>query len=72
MVTGDNKLTAYAIAKECGIIEADDKTSIVIEGPDFMDKIGGIVIFFYIIFRFARSVKQSFATVQETENLLKK
>jgi len=43
MVTGDNKLTAYAIAKECGIIEADDKTSIVIEGPDFMEKIGGIV-----------------------------
>lgn len=43
MVTGDNKLTAYAIAKECGIIEADDKNSIVIEGPDFMEKIGGIV-----------------------------
>lgn len=37
MVTGDNKLTAHAIAKECGIIDPEDKTSIVIEGPDFME-----------------------------------
>eukprot|EP01116_Phalansterium_solitarium_P021866 TRINITY_DN6997_c0_g1_i2.p1 TRINITY_DN6997_c0_g1~~TRINITY_DN6997_c0_g1_i2.p1 ORF type:complete len:1194 (-),score=489.40 TRINITY_DN6997_c0_g1_i2:187-3768(-) len=33
MVTGDNKLTAAKIARECGIIERDD--DVVIEGPDF-------------------------------------
>ncbi|RDA92486.1 hypothetical protein CP533_6420, partial [Ophiocordyceps camponoti-saundersi (nom. inval.)] len=32
MVTGDNKLTAQAIAKECGILQAH---SVVMEGPDF-------------------------------------
>ncbi|KAG6040067.1 hypothetical protein E4U41_001486 [Claviceps citrina] len=32
MVTGDNKLTAQAIAKECGILQAD---SVVMEGPHF-------------------------------------
>ena len=36
MVTGDNKLTARAIAKECGIIEAGDPNSIVMEGHEFI------------------------------------
>ncbi|KAH7312331.1 hypothetical protein B0I35DRAFT_480794 [Stachybotrys elegans] len=32
MVTGDNKITAQAIARECGILQPD---SIVMEGPEF-------------------------------------
>lgn len=32
MVTGDNKLTAQAIAEDCGILQPD---SLVLEGPDF-------------------------------------
>ncbi|KAI0441457.1 putative calcium P-type ATPase [Xylaria telfairii] len=32
MVTGDNKLTAQAIAKECGIL---DEKGVVMEGPEF-------------------------------------
>lgn len=32
MVTGDNKLTAAAIAKECNIIDKNDNKSIVMEG----------------------------------------
>ncbi|KAJ1324930.1 putative calcium P-type ATPase [Microdochium nivale] len=32
MVTGDNKLTARAIAKECGILDED---GVVMEGPEF-------------------------------------
>ena len=38
MVTGDNKITAIAIAKECGIISSahsDDGEEIVMEGPEF-------------------------------------
>ena len=43
MVTGDNKLTAKAIALECGIIDPNDQNSIVIEGTDFINQIGGVV-----------------------------
>ncbi|KAL4476839.1 hypothetical protein ABPG72_010676 [Tetrahymena utriculariae] len=45
MVTGDNKDTARAIAKECGILtSADDSNPYsVLEGPDFIQKIGGVV-----------------------------
>jgi Ca2+ transporting ATPase len=43
MVTGDNKLTATAIAKECNIVEAGDNLSIVMEGMDFIEKIGGVI-----------------------------
>jgi Ca2+-transporting ATPase len=32
MVTGDNKVTAQAIAQECGILRAD---SVIMEGPEF-------------------------------------
>ena len=38
MVTGDNVITAVAIAKECGIVQTgpnDDGEDIVMEGPDF-------------------------------------
>ena len=44
MVTGDNKVTAMAIAKECKII--DEKFGInqdsVLEGPEFYERMGGL------------------------------
>jgi P-type E1-E2 ATPase len=44
MVTGDNKITAMAIARECNII--NEKTGIdkdsVMEGPEFYARMGGI------------------------------
>jgi len=43
MVTGDNAITARAIAKECGLIDPNNPKSIVIEGVDFINKIGGVV-----------------------------
>lgn len=42
MVTGDNKVTALAIAKECQIISRDHKDS-VMEGPEFYRRVGGLV-----------------------------
>jgi Ca2+ transporting ATPase len=45
MVTGDNKITAMAIAKECNII--DEKFGItsdsVLEGPEFYERLGGLI-----------------------------
>lgn len=44
MVTGDNKITAMAIAKECNIINANtgiDNDS-VLEGPEFYERVGGL------------------------------
>ncbi len=37
MVTGDNAVTAKAIAREVGIINPmNERTALVIEGPEFM------------------------------------
>lgn len=45
MVTGDNKVTAMAIARECRII--DEKFGItpdsVLEGPEFYERMGGLI-----------------------------
>lgn len=41
MVTGDNKVTALAIAKECNIFTDDSEYS-VMEGPEFYEKVGGL------------------------------
>jgi len=43
MVTGDNKLTARAIALECGIIDPENEESIVLTGPEFIELTGGII-----------------------------
>ena len=48
MVTGDNKITAIAIAKECGILSKEYKHDgefrdyEVTTGPEFAAKVGGI------------------------------
>ena len=44
MVTGDNLITARAIARNCGIIDdrfSQDKYSIM-EGPKFFEEVGGL------------------------------
>ena len=43
MVTGDNKITATAIAKECGIIQKTNENSLVMTGPEFIELTGGVV-----------------------------
>jgi Ca2+ transporting ATPase len=46
MVTGDNKVTAIAIAKECGIINEGEELEndlVCMEGPKFTDYVGGLV-----------------------------
>jgi Ca2+ transporting ATPase len=47
MVTGDNLMTARAIAIECGIINPDNKDSIVMNGIDFITSVGGGIFDFY-------------------------
>jgi Ca2+ transporting ATPase len=42
MVTGDNMITARAIAKNCNILEGDSPNR-VMEGVAFLDKIGGVI-----------------------------
>lgn len=44
MVTGDNKITAEAIAREVNIIhKGNAKTALIMEGPEFMELIGGVI-----------------------------
>lgn len=45
MVTGDNKITALAIAKECRIITEATETNpdSVLEGPEFYARMGGLI-----------------------------
>jgi Ca2+ transporting ATPase len=45
MVTGDNKTTAIAIAKDCGIIKdgEEDEQCVCMEGPEFCDFVGGLI-----------------------------
>jgi magnesium-transporting ATPase (P-type) len=45
MVTGDNKITAIAIAKECGILGENegDEGNVCMEGPEFYDFVGGLI-----------------------------
>ena len=45
MVTGDNIITARAIAKECGILRDSDEMedNVCMTGPDFCEFVGGIV-----------------------------
>lgn len=44
MVTGDNKITAKAIAKECGITnDTNNSPYAVMEGKEFIEAIGGVI-----------------------------
>ena len=43
MITGDNKITAREIARECGIL---DSKSLIMEGEEFMNAIGGVICSF--------------------------
>ena len=45
MVTGDNKITAIAIAKQCGILADDegDEDCVCMEGPEFYDYVGKMI-----------------------------
>jgi len=45
MVTGDNKVTAIAIAKQCGILGNDEaeEECVCMEGPEFYNYVGGFI-----------------------------
>lgn len=44
MVTGDNLVTARAIARDINIIEeSNEESALVLEGPDFLRRIGGVI-----------------------------
>ena len=45
MVTGDNKITAIAIAKECGILIGNegDEECVCMEGPEFYNYVGKLM-----------------------------
>jgi P-type Ca2+ transporter type 2B len=45
MVTGDNLITAKAIARECNILNEEllNKPDSVMEGPAFYERMGGII-----------------------------
>ncbi len=43
MVTGDNKMTAVAIAKECNILSDLVHENAVMEGPELYSRVGGLV-----------------------------
>lgn len=44
MVTGDNRITARAIAKEINLINKEnDSEALVLEGKEFMERIGGVI-----------------------------
>jgi len=45
MVTGDNKITAIAIAKECGILDEGEENEqcVCMEGPEFNEYVGSLV-----------------------------
>jgi Ca2+ transporting ATPase len=42
MVTGDNMITAKAIARTCNILESDASNR-VMEGVSFLEQIGGVI-----------------------------
>lgn len=64
MITGDSRLTATAIAKKCGILDADNiGEGSVMEGKEFMELIGGVVC------SYCRTEKCACETGQATEHL---
>lgn len=42
MITGDSKITAVTIAKQCGILTSSDHEDTVLSGPEFYEKVGGL------------------------------